>query len=339
MARAITDIRALQRAYPDAVPIARRIDELGIQWYYLDEGPVPERDKRLQVRDISELAPELEVSQYAAAYRRGDVLPPIVVTDDCVVVDGNTRTEAARRAELDSLPQFVLRIHYATAPEIQIQAMLKLAAGLNQTNGRRMPNNTVVRIVTMVARDGDDPATLAAQLNCSVDTVRGVLNMNKAKARAREMSLDTAVLSDKHWRVLGNKNAKLNNDVLAAVVRLTAAAQLTAAEMTTVCKGTERIYSDEGKLAYLKEEETANRDRIKGVTKKPTRSAHARLVLGQVLKLGEDPAGAVEMIPDLRSGHLRRLEAAIDALEKVRKAQLDLEGSVSPAPAKFSGRK
>ena len=91
-------------------------------------------DRRVQVREAKHYAPKDSVARYAIQMAQSK-FPPIVMTSDDWIVDGNTRVGAALTREMKFFPAIVLDIAWGTASTKQQNELHALAATLNAQNG------------------------------------------------------------------------------------------------------------------------------------------------------------------------------------------------------------
>jgi hypothetical protein len=118
----------------------------------------------VQVRSLSDIAPADQVNLYAIQMNAGEVFPPVVLWGD-VIIDGNTRIHAARKAGIASLPAY--RISCRNESHAR-----QIAASLNQTNGRRLnPAESRHSAVSMMT-DGYSDAFVARELGVEASKVR-----------------------------------------------------------------------------------------------------------------------------------------------------------------------
>lgn len=336
MARIITDIK---RMPAEAQLIAREADNLGLPCYYNPSDELPDLGSRLQVRDLAQVAPELEVAQYVIAIRNGDTFPPLVTTEDGHLIDGSTRTEAAYKAGVETWARVVVRVNYSNAPEPVVRRLYILGARLNQINGRRMSRDNVAAIIEYVIEEGDSAKTLAAKLNCSPSTVHGVLAQRRAITRAAGLGIAQDTLAGKHWQKLGWADAKITDPVFQAVVSLAADASLTANETVDVLRNVEQQHTEDAKLAYVAEEREASKDRIRGISVKPTQSAKARRACGAlVVGFRSAPGDATERDPKVAGRHLRLMRDAYEVLGKMIAEQEGVDASIGGTGPQFRKR-
>jgi hypothetical protein len=275
-------------------------------WHYNPNYPLADAQFQVQVRDGSEVAPPKEVARYAEMMKpyltKRDQLtmPPVVVTADGYVVDGNTRIAAARKLEWLTFPAFVLNDRYEGAPTSLIDRLIMLGTMLNMTHGRGLSRERQEQLILQVSKDGDSPEEISRKLQISRNIVLSTLKARDATERLMELGVDMRVphITKTHLAALGSKSASFNNEVyrnLAVLIRDTA---MSTPEQGAFMKKVLGLGSDQDKLAAIEAESTSrNAGPVTG-RGKPPRSAQLRQHLGFVLKYAGDPGELVESTGD-----------------------------------------
>lgn len=327
MARGITDPASLP---PSATPLTGILAEYGYAnvrgdepgWRFFENHRLASVSKRIQVRDTAHLAPSGEVAKYAADLKRGDVFPPVILTSDGYIVDGSTRTEAARKAGLSTFPTFVLTVTYENAPKAVRDQIEAIGVRLNNRHGKRMTREENARMVErVVAGDaGASPRDIAATLGISDSQATAVMLAARAKSRAQRLGIkpdDT--LTTSHLKVLGQRGKHLNDPVFAELVRLTQDARVKLHPLVELFQRLEKTGTDEERLAILKAEREAARVVIKRGFARPSPSARLRQTLGHLLNT--ETENLVEPEPGAQAEHRAVLREASRKLMAVMEAQ------------------
>jgi hypothetical protein len=306
-----------------------RVELMGFQgWKFLANSTLVERNKRLQVRDIAAHAPHNEVARYAAALKQGDLMPPVIMTRDGYLVDGNTRTEAARRAGWDHFPAIMLDVAYEGAPEAMIKQLTTLGAAFNLTHGRGMSRQNVERVILTVANPGDKAQEIARKLHIPVYTVQSALNITKARERAERLGVDVSDekrLTGSHMALMGGRNNRYTDPVFAEFLSLVRDARYSLKDSKELGSRIEALGSETEKLALITAERDARHDVIRGTATKPSLAAKLRQSLGFTIANGDVPGNLVELGPvNTRMDHKRTLYDAVDILMKVITQQENL---------------
>lgn len=324
MARAFVSDKDLP---PEASALAERIRLLGFDWVYVPDHRLASLAKRVQVRDTAAVAPPRETARYALALQRGDVMPPVVVTADGYLVDGATRTEAARKLGWTSYPAFRLNVNYEGAPTALVQQLVMLGSAFNLTHGRGMSPTNIEAVIEAVTEEDDSPRDIARKLHISEVTVAGV--MNAAKARKRAANLDIQVgefLTSSHLRVFGGKSAKYTDPVFKEFFTLAQDAHLTISAVQDLARQLEAEGTEQARMDILAAERASYQGVIDGASSVPSRAAKLRRSLG-FLNAQDDPGLLVELSPAAAEDHIRSLTVARERIDRVIAAQRRVEGS------------
>jgi hypothetical protein len=300
-AATITDHNKL----PDeARTTANLIKRLGFNWELDLRYPTPDpSSKRVQIRDEKHYSPTAEVSKYAAAMARGDKFAPIVVTRDGYLLDGNTRSEAARRNKYPDITAFVLDRDWEGAPEQVKRRMHLLGAGFNIRNGRGIDRKEQMDAVLAVGTGTDyDAARIAALLGVSAGFVNGVLSEQKARERAQRLDIHVnGSVPSSQLRRLGQ--APLNDEPFKVMLKLTQDAGLSVGEINELIKKVRDAGSDSAALELLTQVREDRKDQIAEYSavgkSRPAHSSQLRQRLGFVLGFEDNPSALVELNPTL----------------------------------------
>lgn len=307
---------------------AARIDLLGFRRRFLPNAPLAERGKRLQVRDTAELAPRNEVARYMQAIKRGDLLPPVILTRDGYLVDGHTRTEAARQAGWDYFPAFELDVNFEGAPDAMIKQLITLGAASNLTHGRGMSRKNIQQVIRMVQNPGDQAKDIAKKLHVPTYTVQSVMNVAKTVERAQRLGVDIGDESSpggSHLALLGGRNVRYTDLVFKEFLTLMRDARYTVKDTKELGDRLEALGTEQDKLNLLARERQARSDVIAGAADKPRLSARLRQSLGFALANREVPGNLVEIgSQQTREDHRRVLYDTRDLIDKVIAMQENL---------------
>lgn len=320
-----------RQVLPDiAKPTADLIERLGFKWELDYEYPLPDTAQRVQIRDLKHYAPSAQVAAYAAGMRRGDKFPPIVVTKDGHLVDGNTRVEAARRNKRPDVQAFILNVNYEQASEKERRRLKILGAGFNTRNGKGIDRNEIARAVKEVAGDGTWDATrVAALLGVTDSTVQGIFAEQKARERAHKLGIElNGSVPATQVKMLGQRSPKFNDEPFAGVTRLTQDAGLDSRALRDLCDRVQAAGTDPEKMAIISEERKSREQQIAEYTatgkKVPPSSAELRRKLGYVLGFEDNPRGLVEFNRDVAERHLQQLVKSSEILQAAITAQREL---------------
>jgi hypothetical protein len=306
------------------------VEKLGFNdWQFEYEYPTPtDVRRRVQVRDDKHYAPAEAITTMVAAMKRGDDIPPIVVTEDGYIVDGNTRVRAAQRAEFPHTRAIVLNEKWEGASEGVRRRLTVLGAGANARNGRGIDRDEIRNAVLVIAPGQNYTATrIAALMGVTERMVNDVLAEHRARERAEKAGIHVnGSLPASQLRRLGGASDKLNTAPYVELVKLTQDAGLTVSELSGLIAKVRGADSDEAALKLLADERAARREQIQEFTAsqkaRPSEAAKLRQRLGFILDFEANPVRLVERSPNFGRQHLDVVAKAIEILERVRDEQV-----------------
>lgn len=308
------------------------IEKLGFSdWQFSYEHPTPpDVNRRVQIRDARHYAPTEEVTKMAAALKRGDDVPPIVVTADDYLIDGNTRVRAAHRAEFPHMRAIIVNERWETASDSVKRRLYGLGAGFNARNGRGIDRNEVREVVLKIAADPNYDATrIAALLGVAERMVRDILAEQRARDRAERAGVHVnGSVPASQLRRLGGASEKLNTAPYVELVKLTQDAGLAVSELSELITRVRGADSDEAAMGLLAKEREVRREQIQEFTasrkSRPSEAAKLRQRLGFILDYEANPARLVERSPNFGPQHRDQLAKAIEILQRVHGEQVDI---------------
>lgn len=311
---------------PEAAPVAERIELLGFGWRYFPEHKLADISRRVQVRDTDALAPSRDVARYTQFLRNGDKMPPVIFTGDDYLVDGATRTEAARRAKRDSFAAFVLDVKYEGSGDAMRKQLQMLGGSFNQTHGRGMSIANVERLIDEVTEDDDSARDIARKLHVSETTVTTVLNARKTRALAGKLGVElNGSFTQSHLKFFGGKIQKYTQPVWGEFVSLAQDARLSIPQVVELAKKLEAVGTEPERMEILAEARASYRPVINsGVRGAPSRASRVRQSAGYVLNQ-ENPDLLVELDPSKSLEYTVLLDTMIEKYQKVRAAQMRLD--------------
>lgn len=285
-------------------------------------------DRRIQVREVGHYAPKDAVDRYAIQMSQSQ-FPPIIVTLDGWLIDGNTRVGAYLKRQQKFCPAIVLDIEYAgrTTTEKTQKELRALALTLNSNHG-----------VPLTAKEAREGARDLIALNWRADEVARALGLKPAvlgqvrKEIAAEDKLKRVLftassqLSNAALRALGAKDPQALNDApFLGLAQLAADAGLTATEVATAAKDIRDIGSEAGQIQKLEALRTELGDRIRerALTGrgKPAPSRQLRQHLGNVNKFLGKEHELLETDPACFDLAITTIETSINILTELLKMQ------------------
>ena len=319
----MASIKTRQQLPDTAKQAADLIETLGFQWELDFEYPTPDPARRVQIREEVHYTPRAMVMQIAAAQARGDKLPPVVVTKDGYLIDGNTRTAAARHNKYPALQALVLGDTYEGCTEKVERRLQLLGAAFNARHGKGIDRQEIRRAVEKIGADTSyDGTRIAALIGVTDATVKGLLAEMRARKRADEAGLHlNGSVGATVLQKLGQASEKLNDEPFLQVTKLAQDTGMTKGELSTVIKEMHDSGSDDGALRVVDEHRRARREQIAEYRasgkSKPPPAAKLRQRLGFILDFEAKPAELVERNPEVGGRHRVEIERAISVLQAV----------------------
>jgi hypothetical protein len=218
----MASIKTRQQLPDTAKQAADLIETLGFQWELDFEYATPDPAKRIQIREEVHYTPRPMVMQIAAAMARGDKMPPVVVTKDGYLIDGNTRTAAARHNKYPAVQALVLSDSYEGCTEKVERRLQLLGAAFNARHGKGIDRQEIRRAVEKIGADTSyDGTRIAALIGVTDATVKGLLAEMKARKRADDAGLHlNGSVGATVLQKLGQASEKLNDEPFLQVTKL-----------------------------------------------------------------------------------------------------------------------
>jgi hypothetical protein len=307
---------------------AVEIERLGFDWKEISQFDLNRLDpeRRVQVREPSHYAPRENVDQFAI--QMGEtVFPPIVVTADDWIVDGNTRVGARLKRKEKYTPALVLDASYTGASPKQQNMLHALAATLNAMGGERLSAKETRAVTIRLVSLGWKSEQIGRAIGVKASGVSAVKQELAAQDKLKRVGMDTnGALKGASLRALGNSQVLALNDVpFRELASLAADAGFNAKEIQTTAKAAKALGSDEAALETIKSLRDENKDRIQEHRLtgqgKPPASRKLRQWLGNVTKYVGHEHDLIETDPGNFDKHRETLDQAIAVLTEVRRLQ------------------
>jgi len=312
------------------------IEDLGIAYTEVAQYDLEALDvtRRVQAREYAStasavFAPKAEASRYAVQMAHS-VFPPIIVTNDGWIVDGNTRVEGRRIRKEKFSAAIVLDMSFSKGSVEDQDKLFALATTLNMQNGRALTTKEQrAAIVTLINLGWS---------NIQIEKRTGIKSTEIGKVRrivaAREKLTGMGVTANGNFSAaslaaLGEeKTLLLNDDPYKALAALAVEAGFTAKEVKDLAKESLALGSDTDKLARIEEVRGEYREQIEAVkfdqSPKPPVARQLRQHLGFVVKYEDNPAALVERNGEFAESHVEYLGKAIAVLTQVLAAQKEV---------------
>jgi hypothetical protein len=309
-------------------PAIVEIERLGFGWSEVADFDLTRLsvDRRVQAREAEHYAPKETVEQFAIAMGE-TAFPPIVVTADDWIVDGNTRVGAKLRRKEKFSPAIVLDVAYSGASRKQEHLLHALAATLNQMGGLRLTPKEVRKVAARLIELGWKTEQIGRAIGLAPGGVTQVKKEIEAATKLKRVGLDSnGSIKGASLRALGAKDVVALNDVpFRELAKLAADAGLNASEINSTAKDARSSGSDTGAVDMISNLRTELGDRIQerkltGIGKPPV-SRQLRQHLGFVTKFAGREHELLETDPKVHATHTEALTNAVAVLSTVLEMQ------------------
>lgn len=332
------------RSLPDSAKItAARLALAGFPqgtWAYDSHHGLADPDRVVQVRNIKGIAKNAKVDRYATAMepytlRRDQLLmPPVVFSGDGRLIDGNTRTAAARKLGWTEYPAFILGYPYDNAPASLVKQFTKLAALSNLEHGDNLDRGEIEGIVDRLLDDDTSARDLALQLGIARSTVQGIAWARIARTRAERLhregnlvDISAPHITRTHLADLGRADKKILDPVWVKLMELTVKAKLSSNEQRDVLRRLDAATTEPAKLALIAGELGGSEGIASGRASKPNQASQLRQALGKVN--GKNPGDLLETNPERFELHRSMMQTAIRALQEAYDRQVRMENQLA----------
>lgn len=274
---------------------------------------IDERRSRANQARKDALVPE-SVERFANSFREGRPFPPIVcyaLGNRLIIIDGNNRHEAAKRARRDYLLGIIID---ETTPSEMIQL---LTVEANNGHGVTPDKAWRVRQANHLVTLGFSDAKAAEASGVTPVQMKNARAAAEASARARKLNIvGFDELSDSNKTVI---NVVKSDPVFLAAARLTVAQRLAHDQLKDVLRAIKTGRSEAEQLAIITEQaELLNVELAakKAETRRGVSSPKNALVSGVGLITKCDPAALVSQILTVhdRDTIAKRLDEAVDCI-------------------------
>jgi hypothetical protein len=270
--------------------------------------------ERVQVRIDKNNAPKEMVERYT--WQMSDSLfPPIVVTQDDVIVDGNTRAHARRQRDERYVHALVIPIARQGADDETVERLELFGQALNAVNGKPLDKDEQRMMVYHSVRLGRSNREIQATAGVAVKVISAVRNEIAGEDKLLRVGLPIDLVSGATLRALGAA-ADLNDEPFTELAKLTADAGFNVGEIKAMAATVRQTGSDTLALERIAGERDANATRIQerksGGNGHPPAARQLRQRLGFI---NSRPAEAfLETNPEIMGDYLAELHAALIVL-------------------------
>lgn len=282
-------------------------------------------DRRVQVREVKHYAPKDTVGQFAI--QMGEtVFPPIVVTADGWIIDGNTRVGARLLRKEKFTPAIVVDVDYSKASDKQQDLLHALAATLNAMGGVRLTSKETRDVAERLIRQGWKAEQIGRAIGLKPSGVTAVKQELDACAKLDKVGLVVNGTPGASLRALGASTVVGLNDLpFKELAELSIEAGFNASEIKTAAKTVKDSGSDQAGIEALRSLRKENGDRIAEHKLtghgKPPMSRQLRQRLGFVTKFAGQEQELIETDPAVNAIHVEALKAAIAVLTETLRLQ------------------
>jgi hypothetical protein len=282
-------------------------------------------DRRVQVRETKHYAPQETVGQYAIQMGRKP-FPPIVVTSDGWIVDGNTRVDARKVRKEGFCTAIVLDVKYIDTTDAKRDLLHALAATLNQQGSLRLTSKEVRNVAERLVRLGWKSEEIGRAIGLQSSGVTAVKREIDAVAKLKKVGLDDVETRAASLRALGNATVVSLNDLpFKELAELAVDAGFNATEITTTAKAVKESGSDEAGIEMIHALRKENGDRIAEHkltgSGKPALARQLRQRLGFITKFAGRERELLETNPEAKAAYVEALEQAIAVLGEALQQQ------------------
>jgi hypothetical protein len=260
--------------------------------------------------------------------KRGEEIPPPVVTRDNYYVDGNTRGQAWEKNGVKRAHVILVHENYEGASNDLDRRLRGLGAALNIRHGLRPDRESIRGAVLKLAEDDQlEPGRIADLLGEPVNAVTNVIRENNGVKLLEGHGVHVnGNVSAGVLRMFGSRFDKWHAEPQAAMAKLAIDAGFNTKEIRDLAQKIEAEAKSEAEvLRMLAAEREANDVRIRQVRYvgrgKPTPWGKAKRTLGQFLSIAEDVDRVIDPNPSTASAYMVELKQARDTLERVIEAQ------------------
>jgi hypothetical protein len=187
----------------------------------------------------------------------GDTFPPIIITLDRYIVDGNTRKMAAELAGDTTTNAVVFEVVYENCDDTVKAKINNLGYWRNRINGQinGIADRRKAMEATTAATEFSSSGRLANIFHTSLSFAASIIKETKAVARCKELGIVIPPgMSRKVLAVFETKSAPLSDEVRIAAVKYAAEAMLTLSEAKALFAKMKTRTLDINKIEVITEE-------------------------------------------------------------------------------------
>lgn len=317
-------------AAPPKYPGVDRIEAQGWKWHLESIYPIEKlsQDRRVQTRGFGSgrWCPPEERDRIATAMEYNS-LPPIIVTRDDWLGDGNTRVGAYVKRKIHDVPAIVVDFDWGTATDLERKRFKTACASINAAHGRP-PTKSERRtmVADMLALDYR-LELIAGETGVPESQIKAIKQEQLAEQRIEDVGLNiNGDLQVSAMRALGKQDAVILHDKpYRELVKVVADAGLASKDVSELVARAKRAGSDEEAVKVFEQAREDAKDqiilrRMTGKVKVPP-SRKLRQAMGGVLKWEGQERDVVEVRGELAEEHISMLNRMVAFGQAVLQAQ------------------
>jgi hypothetical protein len=243
------------------------LQEWGLGFDFEPEYPLRKVDadyEDAQVREVSHRAPQETTEEFTNQMRgqlqQGRVLfPPLVLTHNGRLIDGNTRKAAAERNGLEVFPVYLVKLDRPDQGKV-------LGAALNQMGGRRLTADEAFAAAEKMMRDGAADEAIARTLGRSVESVRNYRREQRYREAAERTGVRDLAVTRSVQRVVADVT---HDEPFKAAVELASATKATKRDVQDLVRDVAEARSEREELEVIER----HREKLKPSGPPPPRKA------------------------------------------------------------------
>ena len=200
----------------------------------------------VQIRTETHRAPKGTVDQYVTHMKHGAIFPPIVVSTNGMLVDGNARVDACRLQNRKTFPAYKVKF-----PQLGMAKMI--GAALNQMGGDRLSDEEIVVAAEAMMGENYPDEAIARTLGRSISHVRNVRRDRAFREAADRLGLGDVKVPKQMQRILAGIQ---HDEPFKATVELVKRTNPAAKDVAALVNQIEKTRSDAEALATIQTTET-----------------------------------------------------------------------------------
>jgi hypothetical protein len=267
-------------------------------------------DERVQVRIDKNNAPKEMVQRYVNQMSFGQ-FPPVVVTADDRIVDGNTRVKARWERDERFASALVIPIDYEDADDAIKQRIQLLGKMLNNSNGKALDKTERRTMIRDAVALGMSERQMVGTVGFPQSIVRAIMREQHGENALQRVGLTPDLLGGSMLGVVGLYD-DLHDEPLRDLAQLYRDANYGVKEGKALAADVRAAGSDEDALRIIRQAREANAQRIEDVARggsgKPKQAKQLRRHLGFIAARNADVL--IETDPAEMREHLDALEQA-----------------------------